>query len=624
MLNFTMTRSRFLLGRLPVRLMLVGALCAPGLAWATDSSGDDAPRGGDSASLEATVTRLIQQLGAEEYARRERAQAELKRLGLVAFEALLRAQQSEDIEIALRSRYLLQTISVPWVHEDDPREVKAIMRGYDGKPPGQRQALMEQLAALQDSQGVAALCRVVRFDMSDLLSKRAALFVMRKPSELDARARARLAETIARETAWSKRPGAEWLRAYVKSLNNAQASLADWAEIVRREEHLFHLAPENTSPKILRDLLRWQADLLIGLDRPDEAQPIMRKLVELVDGSEQQLVEAVDWLMEREAWSMVEEMGQRFADTFNASAVLLYRLAEAHAKQGHPAEAEQTANRALATNRENQPQHVVIGFTLQQRGLFPWAEREYRQVMEIGPLGSLYDLEARFFLSEMLHDLERELPAAEVLHELVEVMEKDRNILGTMARRGQQPGEVRSRMHYFFAEHFRRQGDVQKQREHLEQGVKADPTDADVLIAMYRIENADEDWREMTRKHIQHAVEVFRDRIRRTEQRVANADDEQERELYKARLASANNQLAWLVANTEGDFDEALRCSLRSLELRPNRAGYLDTLGRCYYAQGDFENAVKYQSQAAALEPYSGQIRRQLQLFERALEESRR
>ncbi len=84
-------------------------------------------------------------------------------------------------------------------------------------------------------------------------------------------------------------------------------------------------------------------------------------------------------------------------------------------------------------------------------------------------------------------------------------------------------------------------------------------------------------------------------------------------------LALSNNQLAWLIANTEGDFDEAIRCSAKSLVLQPNRSGFLDTLGRCYYAKGDYENAVKYQSQAVALEPHSPLIVTQLALFQQAL-----
>ena len=62
-------------------------------------------------------------------------------------------------------------------------------------------------------------------------------------------------------------------------------------------------------------------------------------------------------------------------------------------------------------------------------------------------------------------------------------------------------------------------------------------------------------------------------------------------------------------------MQEALRASRRSLELSPDNAAYLDTLGRCYYALGDLENAIRFQSRAVQLEPSTQQIRRQLEFF---------
>ena len=88
-------------------------------------------------------------------------------------------------------------------------------------------------------------------------------------------------------------------------------------------------------------------------------------------------------------------------------------------------------------------------------------------------------------------------------------------------------------------------------------------------------------------------------------------------------LATMNNQYAWLISNTEGDLQLALRCSQRSLELQPNFSTYLDTLGRCYYAVGDYENAIKYQRRAVELEPFAMSMKRQLQLFETELQQKK-
>jgi tetratricopeptide (TPR) repeat protein len=82
-------------------------------------------------------------------------------------------------------------------------------------------------------------------------------------------------------------------------------------------------------------------------------------------------------------------------------------------------------------------------------------------------------------------------------------------------------------------------------------------------------------------------------------------------------LAEALNNYAWLVCNTEGDFEKALECSLQSVEIRADSAR-LDTCGRCYFAVGDFDNAIRVQKRALALEPHSPPLKRQLREFEQA------
>jgi len=46
-----------------------------------------------------------------------------------------------------------------------------------------------------------------------------------------------------------------------------------------------------------------------------------------------------------------------------------------------------------------------------------------------------------------------------------------------------------------------------------------------------------------------------------------------------------------------------------------------DTLARVYYAKGDYENALKHQQKAVELEPHSGLIAKQLELFKKARDE---
>lgn len=304
--------------------------------------------------------------------------------------------------------------------------------------------------------------------------------------------------------------------------------------------------------------------------------------------------------------------------------MLLYRLAEAQAQQGQRDQAEKTAQQALHSNPDDQQEHTLAALSLQERGLFEWSEREYRQVLLRVTPAAPEGLWARLLFSEMLHDMQRDQDAAAVLREIVEAAERDESVRYLIVRFRNQPGSVAARMHFFLAEQARANGDENQQTEHLKTAIRLDPTDADVLIGMYRASEKDPSWRGETSNLISAAVRGFREEVRDYEGQVAEAPTEAHREDLHRDLATAHNQLAWLIANTEGDYEEALRSSLRSLELRPETAGYLDTLGRCYYAKGDYKNAVLHQSRAAELDPHSGQILRQLELFKQAAEKQLR
>ena len=63
---------------------------------------------------------------------------------------------------------------------------------------------------------------------------------------------------------------------------------------------------------------------------------------------------------------------------------------------------------------------------------------------------------------------------------------------------------------------------------------------------------------------------------------------------------------------------------MKSLEIETEEsASYLDTLGHAYFAAKDFENAVKYQQQAVDKDPGSVGMRRQLKVFQDALNKQR-
>jgi tetratricopeptide (TPR) repeat protein len=138
---------------------------------------------------------------------------------------------------------------------------------------------------------------------------------------------------------------------------------------------------------------------------------------------------------------------------------------------------------------------------------------------------------------------------------------------------------------------------------------------------MYRIDG-DDQWKRTVMQRVQTCADYFQSQMIQKEQEMESGGALGMTNA-KRELATMNNQYAWLISNTEGDFQQALRCSQRSLELEPELSTFLDTLGRCYFAIGDYENAVAYQKKATKLEPFSMSMKRQLVVFEAALQKQK-
>ena len=222
-------------------------------------------------------------------------------------------------------------------------------------------------------------------------------------------------------------------------------------------------------------------------------------------------------------------------------------------------------------------------------------------------------------LADSLHDRQRDGEAGEVLKGLMDAADGDANVLQQirllMQSNEKKDGFLRARMNFYFACHAGGQNDTAGQRKFLDKAIEQDPTDLDVLIAMYRLPDDDPARRAQLSKLIKAVVDDCRNSIEDSPDEPINY-----------------NELAWLVANTEGDIDEAIRLSQKSVEIvravatsstDSKRVGqYLDTLGHCFFAKKDYANAVKYQAEAAKLDPHTKAISRQLEVFRKAQADS--
>jgi tetratricopeptide (TPR) repeat protein len=555
-------RIRFICRQLPIILAAVLLVLLARAGVAADNGHAVAARAtsksnqAEAASLDAQLDKLIDELGSPQFAVRREAAIEIREIGPKAFDRLQAATQHRDPEIAANASYLLRQITVSWVGKNDPTIVRRLMRNYAERSDKDRQRIIQVLAMLPDGDGIAALCRVARFDSSLALSRWAALAVI---GTIDPAKSSRTAdpELIGQEVGASQRVAADWLRQYQVQLRDPASSVAGWQQLVDEELQRLDTHTDETSSATVTTLMYFVA---------------------------------------------------------NAHA----RLGKANLAEQLAAQASQLEVRQTSGQLEESLELATLGQQLISLGQFEWALREFRLGFDRQrPLESPVAILARVNCSSLLQDYERYQEAANAIEPLAKQVEKDQalrqayNGVRAELEQGDEflPGVemLMARYHYVLACHFKQEHDYKRQRAELVAAIEHDATDADVLIAMFQVGDADDAWMADTRKRIQELGKEI-------EKKIEESPDD----------SISYNQWAWLVANTEGDFPKAVRYSRRSLELDPGTPSYLDTLGRCYYSAGDYEKAVESQREAVRLIPHMQVMQRQLKVFEKTLAEKKK
>jgi tetratricopeptide (TPR) repeat protein len=591
---------------------------------AADNSSSSDPAADDAASSEQRATNeriqaLIRQLGHPRFTIRRSAATELRQIGAEAFDLLNAASNDSDPEVAASARYLLREITVRWVHSGDSAAVRALLRDYGLQRDELRVARLGDLAKLPNSEGVGALCRIARFDRSPLVSRQAALAIIRPDERLIERTQID-PDVVGQELGTSTRAASTWLRQYLVQLRDPAASVATWQQLADEETKQLEASADDTSTEIVLGLLWNLADLHRELDQQQDLVETVDRMMELDSvAAEDMAVQLLAWLTEHESWNALDEFLAKHQSRLQQSKRPLYYAALARAKQGKSQLGEELAQKAADLDPQAALESFFAAVDLEQHGHFDWAVREHRRTIDKEPVASHSAILARVYLANLLHDYEKHEQAADILDPLVKAIQ-EKGQVGQLYKKlhdyytGRlslpENESLAARLHYFRACQHRDHQDWQRMREELETAIRLDPSDADVVIAMYRLPEADEKWREATRRRIANLARQFKQEI-----------DESPSD------PTPYNQWAWLISNTEGDFSQAIAYSHRSLELIPESAGesagasFLDTLGRCYYAAGDYENAVKYQRQAVEKVDYMQVMQRQLALFEKTLAE---
>lgn len=580
-------------------------------------------RSASTRAKQAEIAALVQRLGSDDYFIRRDAEQQLLQIGPDAFDALKKAERADDLEVASRASYILQQLRVQWSRGDDPLEVRQLLNRYDELPDQRRIAAIQRLAELPHDQGVGALARIARFDASPVVARRAALAVM----EMDLSGREAVDLLIEREIGASRRESANWLRALIVELRDPQAATALWRGIAEEEAALLAGESDETTWPLLERL--WNHELRHGNARSTvvETVAVLIHRIETTQKLQQQplagLLFTLDWCLKHERWQVLEMIERRYVDSIRESRKLIYYLALAYAAQGKGDLSEQTAEAAFGLLADDDEARSEIAAALALLGRLDWAEREWQYVIDNFPEVDVHSVIARFELASWRFDRQQYLEAAELLapscDAIVDNQAERTRLKKELEDNARAPelNDLIGRRDYYLACHYGAIGDYEREAERLELSAATYPRNIDVLIAMARARGGDEQYHARAATRIEKAK-------RRQQAEIERWNDPaiRDNEIAQRYLAGLYNEWAWLTANTSNDpaeLQEAIVASKHSLALQPDEPAFLDTLGRCFYAAGEYQDAVEHQRRAVAQEPHLEVMQRQLETFEQAL-----
>ncbi len=577
---------------------------------------------------DAEIETLVAQLGDKDYAIREAAARKLADIGSAAVDLLLTAAEvSDDLEVALRARWLVEAI--PPVSPADPPEVAAELARFSKADFPVRVRIMHRLLRFDNDAGIEPLARIVRLERSAAGSRVAAALLAREWRPGDA-AWAAMRPKIAAGVRSSQRPAAQFLRAVVAASANTTdtASLANAADAAAAAVAIMERgggstgeaggepAGETAGDRLTLGIFRRTlVDLQVAAGRRDLALESLRRMFnepqaekDEDDENANQVAGTLIWAVEHGLPEAVDCLTERWPEFAIDEPLTAYAAAVAFRARGDHQRATTLATAAgqqlIAADNVSFTSRLQAAILLVKWGAADWANREYGRliadprtpVSEFTFAGILY--------SEFLHDQQRDSEAANILRSILDGGgEREPVTDDVLLKFHRDSAMVRGRMHYFEACAAEARGDTAGRRRALEDAVRVFPKEVDSLIALYQLSDNTAEQKAATTDRIERVLKQVEDEIRA----VPNE-------------ANGYNEYAWLVANTEGDLRKATRYSKRSLELSFDSASYLDTLAHCRAAAGDFAGAIRTQSLALRGEPHNATLRRNLERFQREAE----
>lgn len=642
--------------RVSVRILwCVVISVAPFQLQPTDAFGWQDSRKSDQQDV---IRNLIEQLGDPNYSKREYAKSELERIGYVTLDQLQAASFHRDPQIANTARFMVNSNQFAWTSDFDPPRVREILNNFAVSENEGKALHIDELARLEREEGIPGLCRLARYEANSVLAKRAAIHVLKSPLRAE-----QSVETRKRRIAALMEDGestaCKWVLAHTKL--SAGFDLTFWKEQLSKEQQLFASRSTETNEFVLANLGRWIVEQCASQrELRSEALSIAESLVDhmglanvnALDDKSTKSIEFAQWILGANLHEAVRYQHSKLKyRVVLREPILSYYLAESYLQANDTATAEKIAKNALAglpsavdgtewkeptdeksdalrtrlegaigyRNQSSKEKKRIIAEKLADRGLFAWAEAEYKLAAD-DDLTLVSTLTSMLLLAELQHSQDRFADARDTLAKFQSRYEKERMFREQMRDLPIPTSKVLSQYYLYAGDADQHSGKPNEAIDNYYQSIELDPENVDALIGLYKI-NVDQD--QARRRQIKYSqiTDLLRMQARELEEASRQANSIQYAVIVDDLVRSLNS-FAWIVANTEGNIDEAIVFSRQAISLQPNDAALHDTLAHCFFADGRWADAVEQQRKAVALKPNSPSMQKALKRFEEKLKQN--
>lgn len=601
---------------------------------------------------------LIEQLGDPNYAKREQAKSELERIGYITLDQLQAASFHRDPQIANTARFMVNSNQFAWTSDFDPPRVREILSNFAVSENEGKALYIDELARLEREEGIPGLCRLARYEANGALAKRAAIYVLKSPLRAEQSPETRSRRIVALMDG-GESTACKWVLEHAKSL--AQFDLAFWKEQLGQEQKLFASRSTETNDFVLSNLGRWIVEQCAAQpEHRSDALAMAQSLVDqmdlakanALDDKSKKSMEFAQWILSAKLHEAVRYQHARLKyRVVLREPILSYYLAESYLQANDVETAEKIAKNALAgipsaadgsewkeptdeksdalrarlegaigyRNQSSKEKKRIIAEKLADRGLFAWAEAEYKLAAD-DDLTLVSTLTSLLLLAELQHSQDRFAEARDTLAKFQSRYEKERMFRDQMSDLSIPTSRVLSQYYLYAGDAAQNAGNAAEAAEHYYRSLEIYPENVDALIGLYKIEIAQDQIDRRKKKHAQITDEL-RVQARELEEASRQANSMQYAAIVND-LVLALNSFAWIVANTEGNIEEAIVFSRQAVSLNPNDAALIDTLAHCYYAAGRWTDAVEQQRKAVMLKPSDPSMKKALKRFEEKLSQN--